>query len=186
MNFVDSYTPSSYGTTRVPAWGLRVDQYAPSGATSVASFESGHEARMQLTTGGTLAKSAMALGRPTSGDDAVRLTFRSSGKASGTVTWELRDAWALSQRTSLTFKARLQSDRPTNSVLVEVRVADAFNRETYVGSFRARTKTATTTITLPSSARAFGNTLRLRVTNDAVRAGSASGRILHLYGIGVS
>jgi uncharacterized protein YkwD len=39
MNFVDSYRGSSYGVGRVPAWGVRIDRYAPFGSAGMLAFE---------------------------------------------------------------------------------------------------------------------------------------------------
>jgi uncharacterized protein YkwD len=185
MNFVDSYTSSEYGTTRVPAWGIRVDEYTPSGPAGLVGFENGREIRMHTRAGGSLAKSTVAYDKPDSGNDAARLTLRSSGSGAGLVSWDIRDAWELSSYTRVTLQAGLRGPRGA-SVVVEATVADHFDRGTYVGRFRVGTTTTTQSLTLPSSARTFGNTLKLRIRNDAVRAGRAAGAQLVVYGAGVA
>jgi uncharacterized protein YkwD len=185
MNFVDSYS-TKYGVTREPAWGLRVDKYRPAGSAGIAGFESGPDVRMQLHKSGTLAKSTVAFDKPTKADDAARLTFRSAKAGSGAVSWKLRDAWALDSVGKVTVSARLQTGSRAPSVVVEVRVADHFARQTYLGTIRVTRNRVTKSFTVPSAARGFGNTLELRVTNDAVRRGRASGTALVVHGAGVA
>jgi uncharacterized protein YkwD len=185
MNFVDSYSPGSYGSNRVPAWGLRVDQYTPAtGTGGMLSFENGRDSRMTTRAMGRLAKSAVKYDKPSSTDNAARLKLQSSGTGGGTIAWDIRDAWSMSERNRLTLKAGISTRSGGPTVVVKVTIRDHFDRATYVGSFRVKRQITTQSLALPSSARAFGNTLQLRIENDAVRSGRASGSTLVVYGVG--
>jgi uncharacterized protein YkwD len=185
MNFVDSYT-TRYGPSRVPAWGLRVDQYAPTGASGLTGFENGREVRMTSRATGRLAKSTLAYDKPSSSDNAARLNLASTGTGAGTIAWDVRDAWSLSGRDRITLKAGVYSKKSGRSVTVTLSVTDHFGRSTYVGSIRVTQRTVTQSLLLPAAAKSFKNTLKLQVTNDAVRKGGASGSQLVVYGVGVS
>jgi uncharacterized protein YkwD len=185
MNFVDSYT-TSYGATRVPAWGMRVDKFVPAGGGGFAAFESGREIRMTTRASGTLGKSTVAYDKPSSADNAARLTLHSSGSGGGTVYWDVRDAWSLAERQRFTLKAGLASKKSGASVVVEVTITDHFDRSTFVGRLRVGPSIKTQSLALPSGARSFKNTLKLRVQNDAVRKGGAAGSQLVIYGAGVA
>jgi uncharacterized protein YkwD len=185
MNFVDSYS-SKYGTTRAPMWGLRVDEFAPARSTAgLVGFENGRDTRMYAKNSGKLAKSAVAFDKPSSANNAARLTLRSSGSGSGLVAWDIRDAWDLTGYTRVSLQAGLRGKKGT-SVNVDVYVADHFDRNTFVGRIRVDNAVKTKSLTLPTAARSFGNTLELRITNDAVRKGKAAGGQLCVYGVGVA
>jgi hypothetical protein len=184
MNFVDSYT-SRYGTSQVPAWGIRMDRYTPAGSTGLLSLESGRDARLVARARGTLGRSTVRYDSPTSADDAVRVRLNSRGSGTGEVLFELRDAWGLDSRKRLTLKSRLYAPAGRR-VTVEVTIADHFDRTTYVGAFRVGTSVTTQSLGIPASARGFGNTLKLRIKNTAVRSGRAHGATLALYRIGTA
>jgi uncharacterized protein YkwD len=185
MNFVDSYT-TKYGASRAPAWGLRVDQYAPGGGSGFAGFEYGRDVRMTTRATGTLAKSTLAYDKPSSSDNAARLNLTSGGTGAGTISWDLRDAWSLSGRDRITLKAGLYGKKSGRSVTVELTVTDHFGRQSYIGSIRVPQRTVTQSLPLPEAAKSFKNTLKLRISNDAVRKGGAAGSQLVVYSLGVS
>jgi uncharacterized protein YkwD len=186
MNFVDSYRGSSYGPGRVPAWGVRIDQYAPAGTASLLAFEHGRDTRMVASATGRLARSTVRYDSPTSSDNAARVTLRSTASGDGLIAWNVRDAWSLSGKTRITLKAGLTAPAAGRRVTVEITIADHFDRNTYVGAIRVGTKPTSQSLTIPPSARAFGNTLKLRVKNAAVRAGGANGSTLNLYAVGTA
>jgi uncharacterized protein YkwD len=185
MNFVDSYT-SEYGATRVPAWGMRVDKYAPAGAGGFAGFESGRDIRMTTRATGSLAKSTVSFDKPSDRNNAARLTLRSSGSGGGTAYWDLQDAWSLTDRTQLSLQAGLYSKKSAPTVVVEVTVTDHFDRAVFLGRIRVGRSVTTHTLALPESARNFKNTLKLRIHNDSVRTGGSAGSQLVVYGVGAA
>jgi uncharacterized protein YkwD len=186
MNFVDSYRGSSYGAGRVPAWGVRLDEHTPSGAASLLAFESGRDARVATGASGKLARSAVRYDAANSSDNAARVTLRSSGSGNGLVSWDVRDAWSLAGKSRITVKAGLKAPAAGRRVTLEFTIADHFDRNTYVGAIRVGTTVTTQVITIPAAARAFGNTLKLRVKNASVRAGGANGSTLAVYAVGTA
>jgi uncharacterized protein YkwD len=186
MNFVDSYRGSSYGAGRVPAWGVRIDQHTPSGSASLLAFENGRDPRVVTGATGKLGRSTVRYDSPTSADNAARVTLRSAGTGDGVVAWDARDAWALAGKSRITLKAGLTASAANRRVTVEFTIADHFDRNTYIGAIRVGTTVTRQSITIPAAARAFGNTLKLRVKNASVRAGGASGSTLDVYAVGTA
>jgi hypothetical protein len=97
----------------------------------------------------------------------------------------VRDAWALDGKTRISVKAGLRANAGRR-VTVDVAVTDHFDRYTYVGTIRVGTTVTQQYLTIPPAARAFGNTLKLRITNASVRAGGANGATLSVYAVGTA
>jgi len=184
MNFVDSYG-SSYGPSRVPAWGVRIDQYVPSGTAGLLAFENGRDARLVTGISGRLSRSTISYDRATSADNAARITLRSAGSGDGLIAWDVKDAWTLAGQTRIAVRAGLKASAG-RSVTLEFTITDHFDRNTYLGSIRVGTTTTWQFLTIPAAARGFGNTLKLRVKNTSVRSGGANGATLSVYGVGAS
>ena len=184
MNFVDSYS-TSYGHSRVPAWGVRIDQYAPSGTAGLLAFENGRDVRLVTGASGRLSRSTIGYDRATSADNAARITLRSAGSGDGVISWDVKDAWTLAGKSRIAVKAGLKASAGRR-VTLEFTIADHFNRNTYIGSVSVRTTVTQQYLTIPAAARTFGNTLKLRVKNASVRAGGANGATLAIYGVGTA
>jgi uncharacterized protein YkwD len=173
--FVNQYT-TTYGHNRVPAIGGLADNRTVSAATTVASFESGWDARALLARSGAgIAASALTFESPTTADQSVRFTAKETSVASGGgVEMRVRDALDLRNATGVRVKlwASTASGRA-----VSLQVGLRRELGTYVNAGRVSVPSGrwvTVTLPVPSGAKNFRNAFGVMVTRSALEALSSS------------
>lgn len=188
MNFVDSYS-TSYGPTREPAHGMRTDARVVAPGT-LADLELLRDSRVGMTAVGTgAATTALGWDGGTPGDDAMRMSFRSTGAGTGEAILYYRDAVDLRAVRAVTLA--LSRWTPTGAALpVDVWSFDLYSRATFLGRISVTGGPRTYSLALPAAARSFTTTIQLRVRNADLRAlgGSAAHQQgqLQLWAVGTA
>lgn len=176
LDFVNAYS-TSYGRTRVPPAGLTIDTVAVRTSTTLASFESPDE-RAGSAGHGYVHASLVHFTAPTTGNDRAVVTFHRVGSG-GYADLVLRDALDLHQATAVAVQVAVSTANGA-PLSVQVLASRAFGSTVSLGTISVRHTGQWFTLTLPSSARTWRDTLTLRATNAAVR--SAGGQAtLSLY-----
>ena len=168
QNFVSHYS-TTYGRTRVPAFGGRKDTRTLTTTTTVASFESGSDARVIRKTSRGL-YSRVTIDRPNSWDNAARFTARETGSGSGGAAgMVIRDSLQLRNATSVTIKLRARS-KTGRRVTVGVSMSTVFGTSVSLGRVSlANGEQRTVTLAIPQSGRVWRNHLTVAVSRSALR-----------------
>src|SRR3954469_3528718 len=170
LDFTNAYS-TRYGRTRVPAPGLAMDRQAITTATDVASLERPDQ-RFGSARSGRVSTSLVHYTGPSAGDDSAYAGFVRHGLR-GHAALVMNDALDLSHARTLHLLLAAPN-RTGHGLYVHVRLAQAFAGSVEIGAFRVAATRHWYTLTLPSSARTFRNSLVLRVNARAL--GSVGGR----------
>lgn len=163
LNFTDAYT-TSYGRTREPADAMPYDGGAVTSSRTVASFEGGWDARLRsLRASSALLPSAVAYTGPSAADDSARFWVRAvSTSTSGYADLLLRTPLDLTRATSL--RLLIATTSPSGvSLPIEVLVSDG-HRTTSLGTVGTSSAGRLVTVPIPTFARQFADTVRLRLS----------------------
>ncbi|HET7311370.1 MAG TPA: CAP domain-containing protein [Mycobacteriales bacterium] len=173
LDFTNAYS-TRYGRTRVPAPGLTMDRQTITTTTDVASLERPDQ-RFGTARAGHVSTSLVHYTGPTSGNDCAYAQLVRHGRGHGDLL--MSDALDLSQ--ARTLKLQLAAPNPTGRALyVHVRLAQAFAGSVQVGVLRVTPGRHWYTLTLPSAARTYRNSLVLRVTGKALGAVGGKARLV--------
>lgn len=181
LDFTNAYS-STYGLTRVPADGMSLDTVAVTTTRSIAGFEGRYDERAGTNAVGGVSASLVRFSGPTTSDDRAYATFvRHSDTGHGDII--VRDAWSMTAAKTVSIRAAV-SDPARRSVSVEVILGHSYGSSVLLGTMSVRGIMTSVTFTVPLSARAFMDTVTLRVQTGAL--GTAGGSaVLSLYNVGV-
>ncbi len=180
LNFVDRYS-TTYGPTRVPAWGLRSEarHFTTGSWAKIAGFEYGRDQRVRPTVQGSgLRVSNVATDAPRTGrDDALRFTSSATtSTARGVAGVALRDSLHLGGAARIGL--RLAQSNPTGkAVAVRVTAVEPWSGAPSVtlGTIKVLPGAARLyVLTFPASARVFRSALTIGVPADALAGLSGS------------
>lgn len=182
LDFTNAYS-STYGLTRVPADGMTLDTVAVTSNRSIAGFEGRYDERAGSGGSGGVTASVVRFSGATTADDRAYVGFvRHSDTGHG--DFIVRDAWGLSAARSVTVRAAV-SDPAHASVSVQVILTHSYGTSVVLGTMSVRGVVTSATFAIPLAARAFTDTVTLRVSTGAL--GTAGGSaVLSIYNIGVS
>jgi uncharacterized protein YkwD len=182
LDFTNAYS-STYGLTRVPAGGMTLDTVAVTTNRSIAGFEGRYDERTGTGGSGGVSASVVRFSGATTADDRAYATFvRHSNTGHG--DFIVRDAWSLSAAHSVTVRASV-SDPARSSVGVQVILGHSYGSSVVLGTMSVRGAVTSATFAIPLAARAFMDTVTLRVSTGALGAAGGSA-VLSIYNIGVS
>ena len=175
LDFTNAYS-TSYGRTRVPAPGLTMDRQTIRSTTDVASLERPDQ-RFGSARAGHVSTSLVHYTGPTSGNDSAYAYLVRHGRGHGDLV--MNDALDLSQ--ARTLQLQLAAPNPTGHALyVHVLLSRAFSGTVEVATVRVPAGRHWYTLTLPSAARTFRNSLVLRVNSRALAAVGGQARLVLL------
>jgi hypothetical protein len=168
QNFVSHYS-TTYGRTRVPAYGGRSDARTLTATTTLGSFETGSDARITRTASSGLS-SHVSIDRPNSWDNAVRFAARETVTGTGgSAGMVLRDSLQLRNATSVTIRLRA-STKTGRSVSVTVSISTVFGTSVSLGKITlASGERRTVTLAIPQSGRVWRNHLTVSVPRSSLR-----------------
>lgn len=176
LDFTNAYS-TRYGRTRVPAPGLTMDRQVITTTTDVASLERPDQ-RFASARGGHVSASLVHYTGPSSANDSAYAKLVRHGRI-GHGDLVMDDALDLSH--ARTIKLQLAAPNPRSRALyVHVRLAQAFNGSVNVGVLRVSPGRHWYTLTLPSAARTYRNSLVLRVNSRSLGAVGGSARLVLL------
>jgi uncharacterized protein YkwD len=182
LDFTNAYS-STYGLTRVPAGGMSLDTIAVTATRQVAGFESQYDERAGTVGTSGVGVSLAHFSGPTTHDDRVYASFVRH-TSTGHADLILRDAWSLSAAHSVTIRA-VVSDPAHRSVAVQVLLGHSYGTTISLGTMTVGGVASSATFALPTSARAFMDTLTFRVQSSAL--GTAGGSaLLSVYNVNVN
>ncbi|HZG94016.1 MAG TPA: CAP domain-containing protein [Mycobacteriales bacterium] len=174
QNFVSSYS-TTYGSTRVPAYGGRADTRVLSTYTSLGGFEAGSDQRFASYASSGMSASAYT-DRPVAGvDNALRLSVKETVNGTGgNAGAKLRDAVDLRHVRRLTTKIRATSGSG-RAVTVRLVARTTFGGTVTIGSVSVPSGTTrTVSFTVPSAARSWRNEIHVDVTRSALHSLSSA------------
>jgi hypothetical protein len=173
LDFVNAYS-SRYGMTRVPAAGMAMDRVTIRRTTDVAMLESSQDQRFGTRGSGAVKASPVGFTGPTAANDAAYLRMHTVGSGRGAGSLIMRDALVLSHADAVLLQ--LAANSPSGrSVPVRVTLRRSFGADVLLGTVSVGPHARFVTLSLPSAARNFRNTLVLTVSGQAVR--HAGGRL---------
>jgi uncharacterized protein YkwD len=168
LDFVNAYS-DRYGSPRVPAAGMTMDQMRITRTTDVAMLETSHDQRLTTRQHGSVRASRIGFTGPTSGNDAAFTVLRTVGRGSGNGVLVMRDALDLSRATAL--DVQLSAWSPTGrAVPVQVLLRRSFGSTVSLGTVWVGPGLQTFDLRLPAAARSFRNTVVFSVGGGAIRA----------------
>ncbi len=178
MVFVDSYT-STYGASRNPPQGMAIDSRTITTSQSLATFESGSDARAVTGISGQgLWSSRPLFDAPLNGrDDSMHWSVAQSAPQAGWGSMYLRDAVDL--RYAKQVRMTIQAVTPSKRGLpISLTVYRDWGAAATLGTVVADSVPRTYTFTVPTSVRGFNNNFRLTMRNLDLNALSSqmSGR----------
>ena len=175
LDFTNAYS-TSYGRTRIPAPGLTMDRQTITSTTDVASLERPDQ-RFGSVRAGRVSASLVHYTGPTSGNDSAYAQLTRHGRGHGDLV--MNDALDLSK--ARTLQLQLAAPNPTGRALyVHVLLSRAFSGTVEVATVRVAAGRHWYTLTLPSAARTFRNSLVLRVNSRALAAVGGRARLVLL------
>lgn len=174
QNFVNSYS-TTYGRSRVAAYGGKADSRTLSSTTALGSFERGADARLATQRSSGLS-GTVAVDRPVSGvDNAARFTARETAAGTGgRVGMVIRDSVHLRHATSVSLKVRATS-RTGRPVVVEVYLRTVLGHSVRIGAVKLTSgKGRWITLPLPDSAKAWRNDVFVAVPRTSLQSLSST------------
>jgi uncharacterized protein YkwD len=176
LDFTNAYS-TSYGRTRVPAPGLTMDRQTITTSTDVASLERPDQ-RFGSARSGRVSTSLVRYTGPSTSNDSAYTQLVRHGRY-GHADLLMNDALDLSK--ARTLELQLAAPNSTGHALyVHVDLARAFDNSVQVGVLRVTPRSHWYTLTLPSSARTYRNSLVLRVTSHSLAAVGGKARLVLL------
>jgi uncharacterized protein YkwD len=173
LDFTNAYS-THYGRTRVPAPGLTMDRQTITSSTDVASLERPDQRFGSARSGNVSTSLVHYTGPTTSNDSAYAQLVRHGRYGHGDLL--MNDALDLSK--ARTLELQLRAPNPTGHALyVHVLLARAFDNSVQVGVVRVTPHSHWFTLTLPSAARTYRNSLVLRVSSASLAAVGGKARL---------
>jgi hypothetical protein len=170
QNFVSSYS-TSYGLTRVPAYGGRADTRVLTEWTNLGSFERGSDQRFAAYASSGMSASAYT-DRPTAGvDNALRLSVKETVSGTGgNAGVKLRDAVDLRNVQRITTKIRATTGSG-RAVTVRLVAKTTFGSTVTIGSVSVPSGTTkTVAFNVPTGARNWRNEIHVDVTRSSLHS----------------
>src|SRR3954454_17015733 len=176
LDFTNAYA-TRYGRTRVPAPGLTMDRQTITTATDVASLERPDQRFGSARSGHVSAGLVRYTGPSAANDSAFAQLVRHGRTGHGDLV--MSDALDLSR--ARTLHLQLAAPNPTRrAVYVHVRLARTFAGSVKLGTLRVAPGRRWYTLTLPSAARSYRNSLILRVYTASLAAAGGQARLVVL------
>src|SRR3954447_23370953 len=176
LDFTNAYA-TRYGRTRVPAPGLTMDRQTITTATDVASLERPDQ-RFGSARSGHVSAGLVRYTGPSAANDSAFAQLVRHGRT-GHSDLVMSDALDLSR--ARTLHLQLAAPNPTRrAVYVHVRLARTFAGSVKLGTLRVTPGRRWYTLTLPSAARSFRNSLILRVYSASLAAAGGQARLVVL------
>src|SRR3954471_22924750 len=176
LDFTNAYS-TRYGRTRVPAPGLTMDRQRITSTTNAASLERPDQ-RFGTGRGGHVSTSLVHYTGPSAANDSAYARLVRHGRT-GHGALVMNDALDLSQ--ARTLRLHLAAPNPTGRALyVHVELARAFVSSVQLGALKVTPGRQWYTLTLPTAARSFRNSLVLRVNSASLAAVGGRARLLLL------
>jgi hypothetical protein len=168
QNFVSHYS-TTYGRSRVPAFGGRGDSRTLTTTQSIAAFEAGSDARVAATATRGLS-SRVTVDSPTAADNAARIAVRETGSGvGGAAGMFIRDSVQLRNAKSITIRVRANT-RTGRRLAVQVAVQTVLGSHVQIGSFYVPSGTTrTVTMPLPDAGQEWRNQLTVVVPRWSLR-----------------
>jgi uncharacterized protein YkwD len=174
LDFTNAYS-TRYGRTRVPAPGMTMDRQVITTTTDVASLERPDQRFGSAHVGHVSASLVHYTGPSSANDSAYAKLVRHAG--AGHADLLLNDALDLSH--ARTLKLQLAAPNPRgHGLYVRVLLARAFDGSVRATILRVLPGRHWYSVTLPSAARTYRNSLVLRVYSKALRAVGGSARLV--------
>jgi uncharacterized protein YkwD len=170
QNFVSSYS-TSYGLTRVPAYGGRADTRVLRVWTNLGGFESGPDQRFASYASSGMSARAYT-DRPTAGvDNALRLSVKETVSGTGgSAGAKLRDAVDLRNVQRITTKIRATTGSG-RAVTVRLVAKTTFGTSVTIGSVSVPSGTVkAVAFNVPTGARNWRNEIHVDVTRSSLHS----------------